>query len=123
VRVRLDAFPELPLEGVLRSIGSVGSAEKNESRTFPATVALKESNPRFRPGMIARCTVAGRPARNALIVPIDAIRSDDRGSFVLVRSAFGRRSRRPVTLGTSTTQSVEVRGGLSEGETVEIGED
>jgi RND family efflux transporter MFP subunit len=122
VRVRLDAFPELPLEGVLRSIGSVGSAEKNESRTFPATVALKESNARFRPGMIARCTVVGRPARNALIVPIDAIRSDENGSFVFVRSAFGRRARRPVVLGTSTAQSVEVRRGLSEGETVEIGE-
>jgi multidrug efflux pump subunit AcrA (membrane-fusion protein) len=123
VRVRLDAFPELPLEGVLRSIGSVGSAEKNESRTFPAAVTLQASNPRFRPGMIARCTVVGRPARNALIVPIEAIRSDERGSFVLVRSAFGRRARRPVVLGTSTSRSVEVRGGLSEGETVEIGED
>ena len=35
VRVSLDAFPALTLEGKLRAIGSVGSAEKNDSRRFP----------------------------------------------------------------------------------------
>jgi HlyD family secretion protein len=120
VRVRLDAFPELSIAGDLRSIGSVGSAERNESRAFPVTVALSQSDPRFRPGMIARCTVEGRAVESALLLPVDAIRSDARGPYVVVRSAFGRRARRPVVLGTSTSQVVEVRSGLEEGQVVEI---
>jgi multidrug efflux pump subunit AcrA (membrane-fusion protein) len=123
VRVRLDAFPELALTGALRSIGSVGSAERNESRTFPVTIALVQSDARFRPGMIARCSVVGRAVRDALVVPIDAVRTDERGPYVIVRSAFGRRSRRAVVLGTSTSQGVEVRSGLEAGQTLDVGED
>jgi HlyD family secretion protein len=123
VRVRLDAFPELALTGVLRAIGSVGSAEKNESRSFPVRIALNQSNGRFRPGMLARCVVVGRAVPGALIVPIDAVRTDARGTFVRVRSILGRVSRRPIVTGRSTAQMVEVRQGLREGEVVRIGEE
>ena len=119
-QVVLDAFPNRELTGVLRTIGSVGDAEKNESRSFPVTIALNQTDPRFRPGMIARATVLCSRVDHALFVPIESVHSDEKGSFVLVITALGRTERRHVTLGTNTSRYVEVRSGLQENETVRI---
>jgi len=119
-QVVLDAFPNRELTGVLRTIGSVGDAEKNESRSFPVTIALNQTDPRFRPGMIARATVVCSRVDDALFVPIESVHSDEKGSFVLVITALGRTERRHITLGTNTSRYVEVRSGLKDGETVRI---
>ncbi|HEY6929576.1 MAG TPA: efflux RND transporter periplasmic adaptor subunit, partial [Thermoanaerobaculia bacterium] len=118
--VVLDAFPNRELTGVLRTIGSVGDADKNESRSFPVTIALDQADPRFRPGMIARAAVLCSGVDHALFVPIESVHSDEKGSFVLVITALGRLERRYVTLGTNTSRYVEVRSGLKERETVRI---
>ncbi len=123
VRVRLDAFPNLELTGTLKAIGSVGASEKNESRSFPATVALDQADPRFRPGMIGRAAIACAPLVNVRYLPVEAIHSDERGPFVYAVSALGRTSRRGVQLGTSTAQSVEIKGGLEAGDVVRIAGD
>jgi len=120
VRVQLDAFPSLELTGMLKAIGSVGASEKNESRTFPVAVAVDQTDPRFRPGMIARCSVLCGKLENVVAVPIEAVRSDDRGPYLLVVSVLGHPARRAVKLGTSTSRYVEVREGLKAGEVVRV---
>ncbi len=122
VRIRLDAFPDRALTGTLRAIGSVGAAEKNASRSFPVTVQLAQTDPRFRPGMAARCTVLCAKIAGALYLPIEAVRSDERGTWVLAVPALGTPSRRPVVVGASTSQFIEIRTGLKEGDTVRVGE-
>jgi HlyD family secretion protein len=119
-RLRLDAFPNLELTGTLKSIGSVGASEKNESRSFPAVVALDQSDPRFRPGMIGRAAISCARLTNVLYLPIESVHSDEHGPFVYAVSALGGVSRRAVQLGTSTAQFVEVRGGLSAGDVVRV---
>ena len=120
VRVTLDAFPEKTLTGVLRSVGSVGASEKNDSRSFPVAIALDQTDPRFRPGMVARCSIRGTRIPGALLLPIEAVHSDERGTFAWVSPAFGSPRARPITLGRSTAQFVEVREGLREGERVRL---
>ncbi len=122
VRVRLDAFPDRTLAGRLRAIGSVGASEKNASRSFPVTVQLALTDPRFRPGMAARCTVVCAKLLDALYLPVEAVRSDEKGSWVLAVPALGRPSRRAVVAGASTSQFVEIRSGLKEGDVVRLGE-
>jgi len=119
-RVRLDAFPNLELTGKLKAIGSVGASEKNESRSFPVTIALDQTDPRFRPGMIARCSVLCGKLDNVLYLPIEAVHTDEQGSFVYAVSALGHSSRRLVALGTSTSRYVEVRSGLKTGDVVRV---
>jgi RND family efflux transporter MFP subunit len=121
VRVKLDAFPDLDMSGALRSIGSVGASEKNDARSFPVTVALDQKDLRFRPGMIARCRISCERAENVLAVPVEAVRFEERGPYVIVVSALGKAYRRRVITGTSTSQLVQIRQGLREGETVRIG--
>jgi RND family efflux transporter MFP subunit len=122
VQVTLDAFPERNLTGVLRFIGSVGASEKNESRSFPVTISLDETDPGFRPGMVVRCSIRGRRISDALIVPVEAVQTDESGTFARVTSPFGSTRPRRILLGRSTSQFVEVRSGLQEGDRVQIGE-
>ncbi len=119
-RVRLDAFPDTPLTGVLRHIGSLGASEKNDSRSFPVTIALDQADPRFRPGMIARATIAGEKIENTLLLPIEAIRTDEQGSYAVVVSALGSTSVRRIKIGRSTSRFVEIRGGLDSGDVVRV---
>jgi HlyD family secretion protein len=119
-RVRLDAFPDTPLTGVLRHIGSLGASEKNESRSFPVTIALDQSEARFRPGMIGRATIAGEKIANALLLPIEAVRTDEQGSYAVVVSALGSTSVRRIKTGRSTSRLIEIRGGLDAGDVVRI---
>jgi HlyD family secretion protein len=120
--IELDAFPGRRLTGVLRSIGSVGASEKNETRSFPVTISLDESDPRFRPGMVARCTIRGAPVKDALLVPVEAVHADERGSFARVASAFGGTRVRRIVVGKTTARFAEVREGLRVGERVRVGE-
>ncbi len=120
--VELDAFPERKLTGVLRSIGSVGAAERNESRSFPVTIALDQNDPRFRPGMVARCSIRGAAVADAVYIPVEAVHSDDRGSFVWVTSTFGAPRERRIAVGKTTSRFAQIREGLRAGERVRIGE-
>jgi multidrug efflux pump subunit AcrA (membrane-fusion protein) len=122
VQVTLDAFPERNLTGVLRFIGSVGASEKNESRSFPVAISLEETDPGFRPGMVARCSIRGRPISDALIIPVDAVQTDESGAFARVTSPFGSTRRKRIVLGRGTSRFVEVRAGLRQGERVRIAE-
>ena len=120
--IELDAFPGRRLTGVLRSIGSVGASERNESRSFPVTISLGESDSRFRPGMVARCTIRGAPVKDALLVPVEAVHADDRGSFAWVPSPFGGTRVRRIVVGKTTSHFAEVREGLRAGERVRVAE-
>ena len=122
VRARLDAFPGVELSGRLLRVGSLGTSEKNESRSFPVVAALSQTDPRFRPGMIARAFADSGRAENVLYVPIEAVRAGAGGEACLVVSPFGRTVLRPVVTGRNTSQEVEVLKGLKEGDLVRIGE-
>jgi HlyD family secretion protein len=119
--VELDAFPERKLTGVLRYIGSVGASERNESRSFPVTISLDQNDPRFRPGMVARCSIRGARVTDAVYIPVEAVHSDDRGSFAWVASTFGSPRARRIVVGKTTRQFAQVREGLRAGERVRIG--
>ncbi len=123
VGVTLDAFPERKLTGVLRHIGSVGASEKNELRSFPVTILLDQNDSRFRPGMVARCSIRGASVADALYIPVEAVHRDEQGSFAWVASSFGRPTARRIVVGKTTSRFAEVRQGLRAGERVRIAEE
>jgi len=77
---------------------------------------------RFRPGMVARCTIRGAPVKDALLVPVEAVHADDRGSFAWVLSPFGGTRVRRIVVGKTTSHFAEVREGLRAGERVRVAE-
>jgi multidrug efflux pump subunit AcrA (membrane-fusion protein) len=79
-----------------------------------------QTDPRFRPGMVARCSIRRARISDALVVPVEAVHADERGSFAWVSSALGSPAVCRIEVGRSTARFVEVRAGLKEGERVRL---
>ena len=76
----------------------------------------------LRPEMTTAVTLPLEVRRQVLSVPIKAVRSDERGPYLVVRRQADRQ-RRSVRLGMRDDQFFEVLDGVSEGELVVIDDD
>jgi uncharacterized membrane protein YgcG len=70
------------------------------------------------PGLAAQLTIAGGKAENVLVVPTTAVRGAAQTGAVWVVTADGANEERAVGLGLSDGSTVEITGGLAEGDTV-----
>ncbi len=70
------------------------------------------------PGLAAQLTIAGGKAENVLVVPTTAVRGAAQSGTVWVVTADGANEERAVGLGLSDGSTVEITGGLAEGDTV-----
>ena len=73
---------------------------------------------RVFPGLTARLTIAGGIAENVLVVPTTAVEGGGGTGVVYLVGADGETEQREVTLGLSDGTTVEVAGGLEEGDIV-----
>ncbi len=84
-------------------------------------VWLRVENPKgaLKAGTPVHTTITGRTAKNALLVPLEAVQTgpDGESKFVLVIKD-GAAAKRPVTLGIRTTESVQVISGLAPADSV-----
>ena len=88
--------------------------------TFPIRIALKQSAG-ARIGMNVSAQVIVARHRSVVMVPLEAVSSDDQGRSTLsVVDATGGTSVRVVTLGLANNKDVEVTRGLRAGEHVEL---
>jgi multidrug efflux pump subunit AcrA (membrane-fusion protein) len=72
--------------------------------------------------MVARCTIRGAPVKDALLVPVEAVHSDEKGSFAWVAATFGGSRSRRIVVGKTTARYAEIREGLREGDRVRVAE-
>lgn len=72
------------------------------------------------PAMTARVEIVTSEKENALVVPISALKTDNRGSYVLLSLPEGTTEKRYVSTGIYSDEFVEIEDGLSEGDTVAI---
>ena len=70
VRVTIDAIPKTIFGGVIGQIYPAGSAR---SRYFPVRIRIDSPSELIRPGMFARGEIVTGYARNAFLVPKDAV--------------------------------------------------
>jgi HlyD family secretion protein len=126
VRVRLEALPGRTYEGVVTSVSPLPLAERKEETStdvtyFLARISLATLPKGLRPGMSAELEIVTNERRGVLAVPYTAVEwVGDRHVCRVVHKDKGpdRVERRPVTVGASSHDLVEVTGGLAEGETV-----
>ena len=120
VMVRLPTVegPTLPA-----TVIEVGVSAALGRTTFPVTAELHEDHPAIRPGMAAEVEFrfAGE-GESRLLVPTVAVGEDRDGRFVFVFEAkgggVGVARRRPVEIATVSSEGVEIRTGLREGERI-----
>ncbi len=120
VTVALDAYPERPLPGRVRTV--IPTADRQKA-TVKVRVTFDRLEPRILPDMGVRVAfLQEEPTRAAagepqVLVPRTAVRNEDGRPVVYVYRA-GRVERRSVRLGQARGQQHEVVAGLSDGEQV-----
>jgi HlyD family secretion protein len=121
VRIRIDAVPDLLMEGVVQSISPIATLvfrrfppEKN----FPAEASIRELDPRLRPGMSATVEVIVDRRPDELVIPNKASFQIDGQPVVYVRNAVGFRPQ-PIEVLARNSSEIVVRG-VKEGQVIAL---
>lgn len=116
--VRLEAFPALRLTGKVIRVGTLASSAIDrplEDKRFDLVVELDAATAELRPEMTARADIIVGTRDNVLLIPVNAV-FEQQGGFVAHVLGLTGIEARPVDLGESNDQWVEVVAGLREGE-------
>jgi HlyD family secretion protein len=115
-QITVAAYPGEIFPGTVASISPTADAR---SRTFAVRVYPNDPEGRLRDGMFAQVGLQ-TPARQALLVPVQAIVNRSGRNIVFVVGPDSRVQAREVTVGINDGRQVEVLSGLQVGEEVAI---
>jgi membrane fusion protein, heavy metal efflux system len=116
VEAHFDAWPGETFAGELVYLADELDAS---SRTVKARADLRNPDRRLKPGMFARVTLGSDgDAPSVLAVPRAAVQRHAGEAMVFVATGDGRFERRPVAIGRTTDDWVEILQGLDAGEPV-----
>lgn len=115
VDIELEARPGESRRGRVVFLQPTVSAE---TRTVRIRVALDNANGQLKPGMYATVRIRSPGAGPVLHVPRSSVLSTGRRDLVFVQRADGMLEPRDIVRGISTDDRVEIRSGLTLGETV-----
>jgi cobalt-zinc-cadmium efflux system membrane fusion protein len=121
-KLTLAAYPERTWTG---AISYVAEAVEHETRTLPVRMVLPNPDGSLRPGLFGSLRIEANDAIEALAVPAEAVQRMVDRSIVFVGepsadSTRVRFSARAVTLGRDSGALVEVKSGLTAGESVAV---
>ncbi len=119
VQVKLDAYPDQALDGVVESITTLPSPVMGII-AYPLRVRLTDTRDvDVRDGMTANVVIQTRVVEDVLLVPNWAIRTDAAGFYVYVRVGDGV-ERADITTGERSDAFTEVLSGLEVGDVVAL---
>jgi HlyD family secretion protein len=118
VIVEVEAVPGLSLQGVIERIAPQATI-KNNIKGFATLIRLVSLDARVRPGMTANLHIPLPATQNVLTLPVAAVFSDRGKQIIYVQDEEGYDAR-PVRIGASDIQFVEILEGVSEGESVSL---
>lgn len=115
VSLQADALPEVALTGVVQKIAPLGNTETSVT-TYDVYVELTgEIDLRVRGGMNVSGEIVVETARDALTIPMDALKKGEDGWYVTLEDG----SEAAVEVGVMTDERAQILSGLSEGNRVE----
>ncbi len=117
VLISVEGLPE-PIES---TISAVGDTVDPATRTYEVKMRVPNADHRLKAGVFAQVEILPRPKDGVLLVPREALRTEEGRTRVLtVRD--GRAVAVPVRLGVVSRDAVEVLAGIGDGERVIVGE-
>jgi macrolide-specific efflux system membrane fusion protein len=118
--ITLDAYLNDKIEGVVDHI-AYESELVNNVTIYDVDILPQEVPDFFRSGMSANVEVIQNEQKGALLIPVDAIQSEDDKKFVLVkRRRGGGVEKREIEVGLTGIADAEVISGLTTADTVII---
>jgi len=119
VRIHLDAYPGLLLNGKLQRLAAIGvtSGMSNKVRTFTGLFEITGADPRLMPDLSAGIDIVLERVGDSIIVPRDALYMDAGGAYVWVKrgQSFDREA---VKLGPIADDEAVVISGVHAGDEV-----
>jgi HlyD family secretion protein len=120
--VRVDAYPELLLNGLVDNIGAIAESDigaATEEKYFSIDVLVEESDPRLRPGMTSQVEIMCATLDKVLTVPVYGVFTENGGKYCMVEKR-GELEWVPVTVGAVNEYWAEIREGLSPGDRISL---
>ncbi|MGC4044705.1 MAG: efflux RND transporter periplasmic adaptor subunit [Armatimonas sp.] len=114
--ISVAAFPDARFSG---RVTSVGSQINEKTRSLPVRLLVSNPTGKLKPRMFARVVLGVSGSRQALTVPEAALVKIEGKPHVFVEEA-GKYEKRQVALGTRAAGGVELKSGVSAGESVVI---
>lgn len=120
-RITVDAFPDKVLTGEVTKVALLPDSANRwmnpDLKVYATTVAIDGSHEWLKPGMSAKVEILVNRLENVLYVPVQAVLPAERGHICYVLK--GRKPEpRPVEIGESNDEFIEIKNGLREGELV-----
>jgi len=119
VTVTVAAMPDTPFTGKVEQVYGMGTNAKGVSQ-FQVYISVQGSTG-IREGMQARAYIDAGSAADVLLIPQEAVYTEDSLNKVDVLNEDGTVSTVTIEIGLSNSRQVEVRSGLSEGQVVITG--
>ena len=119
VEIQVESVAGLKMRGIIERIAPQ-AVIKNGIKGFGTRVAIKEIDPRVRPGMTAVVDVPVASAENVLSVPLSAVFSERGERYVYVRKGEDEWERRTVDVGICDFSYAELQKGVAAGETIAL---
>ena len=118
VEITLDAYPEDTFMGNIIEISPI-SQNLGGIVSFEITVRPKKQDKyKLLYGLSANLSITTSKAENVLYIPIEAVYDRDNKNYVYVLSKDSKIEKREITTGLYNYDYVEIKKGLSEGETI-----
>lgn len=118
VTIGFDAFPDVNLKGTITNVANVGEEKRgSDIKLFQVLVNFDENNENVRPGMTTSNRILIHKEEDVLMVPLEAVFSQDSISFVYAKSGLSI-DKKEIEMGESNLDVVIVKKGLNENEVV-----
>lgn len=121
VTLRLDAHPDQEFQGTIIGAGRTVQRKRGTQdplKVLRVDIKLDKTDPaKMRPGMRFQGTVELARAKNAVLIPREAVSVSSQGPYIHRRGAFDV-DLIPVTLGRENDKFVEVKKGIEPGDRV-----
>lgn len=118
-QVHWDWFGEVATAAKVRHIAWQGKADGAKKANYDVTIDVDQVAAAIRPGMTANIKVIKQFDDKTLSVPVDAVASDEQGTYCMVKvgQSFERRA---VSIGANNGELIQIIKGLSADESVRI---
>jgi RND family efflux transporter MFP subunit len=122
VKLKIDAYPDRPLNGIVSSISATAAPIDRDSpvKYFTVIVTLDKSDPDWiTPDAQVRAEIHINRIDSAITIPNQALFQDQSGDWVLVKNGRDL-ERRNVTLGLRGANRSQITAGLESGEQIAL---
>ncbi|SHF28319.1 Multidrug efflux pump subunit AcrA (membrane-fusion protein) [Arenibacter palladensis] len=118
VIIGFDAFPDVTVKGTITNVANVGEEKRgSDIKLFQVLVNFDENNENVRPGMTTSNRILIHKEEEVLMVPLEAIFSQDSISFVYAKSGLSI-DKKEIEMGESNLDVVIIKKGLNENDVV-----